>query len=446
MVGSLLLAGAAALALLVASPADQSAHVAGSLPPQVPVIRLPDAERARLFIAFADSITLRRDVMLATLASLDRSVADIVADTVLSEYTRTVGGACGAAEARLFPVRDGERTCADLPEAALEDAVQDLEQTFVAGTDRAIDGLARAAAQEDAEVPKIRARLYARIAGRIRVLLWGIGNRGDGSLDALDLFRQECARHEPLHRLEAELRDSAAVITAVSEFERAGETYARLQLGRVAEIAAASVLADDERIPASLREEPGGASRATDAWRAANDELASAFERSLDSAGDPLPAALWRIAYLERRRGDALPASTDPRRLVDMAYTLGLSDAERAAVDAIIADTTVRRADLDRRIVAEFDAWARSTARSGAAPYSIPPTQRMIAAYEELESLSTGALERTRGTIRSEIVRSAIVVPAERFEDTPLWWRLWSGTISIPGVAWGNRPATEDLP
>jgi hypothetical protein len=392
--------------------------------------------------------TLRRETMLAALASLGRDVAAIVADDIFARYAARVGPAHRRFIERCFPVIDGQVARPVLEPAAMIEAANAIQTEHAAATIDAIAELARAAARSPEEAENLAADLHRRLLAAERPIGGYAADPNDVSWsDALSMW-DDLARERPVHAaLRGGVESSAVFAAGLATFRGESRQLALDQLGEFGKLCAFYAGWSEDRIPPALALDREAAKSRRAAWLAANDAMADAIARAIETVGTPADAAAWLVHYLPRAHSDALPTSRPSDRSIAVVVLLGISDEERTALAAIEAESMVSRARRYRTLVDLTDAWFAADRKRGRTALSSPPPERLIEEFDTLDAFERSSAERMAAVLRSPFVRAR----AQRIAEAdavphliPLWRAIQTGRATMQGIDWA--PAQQQPP
>ncbi|MBL9119587.1 MAG: hypothetical protein JNL80_06720 [Phycisphaerae bacterium] len=444
----------AILALLLAAATGVTSQAAR--PQQAAREPTPIADRHKGFGRMTDGVMLRREAVMAALASLERDVASIVADGIFRDYAAAAGQAREEITAALFPVRNGEPAASTLSDAEIANAARTFEKRLAEATDMAITSLARAGAHDEAGAAELRADLYRRILATSSPISRDPMRADDATgSDALTLWKEALDRDLVLAPAKAWMPSHPQFVTALERLRSEGERLSRARMEDVAEFTMFYAVEGADRIPADLRLDRSVSKKRHQAWLTVNHAMAEAIEKALLTGPDaggvsgvgPLPAAVWIVRYLQVTRTDAVPSVSSAQTLIATATSFGMSEAEGEAMRSAVEQSMLARAGLFRRLVREYDEWARGAADRGETLFASPPPDRLVTAYDELDELDRTTRAKIVSAIESTFVRKRVKAIADAPPVPhliPMWRSLQTGQAMMQGVEWGPaKPASD---
>ncbi len=445
------------LAIALALIGGAAANAFGAHPQQAAPDTIPVADRHDGFGRTINRVLLRREAVMAALASLERDVATIVADESFRDYATAVGQAREEVEGALFPTKDGQPALGSLADAEIANVARTFEKRLVEATDNAITSLARAGADDEAGAAALRADLYRRILATSSPISRE-PMRGDAATtsDALTIWKEAVDRDPILAPAKSWMPSHPQFVTALDRLRSEGERLSRARLEDVAEFTMFYAVEGADRIPADLRLDRSLSKKRHQAWLTVNHAMAEAIERAFltgpeadDAPGvGPLPAAAWIVCYLQITRTDAVPSVSSVQTLIATTTSFGVSEAEADAMRLAVEQSILARAGLFRRLVRAYDEWARGATERGETLFASPPPDRLVAAYDELDELERTTRAKVVAAIESTFVRKRIKAIADAPPIPhliPMWRSLQTGQATMQGVEWGPAKPASDV-
>jgi len=383
---------------------------------------------------FAESL-LTRDELLAALDGLERPLTEPVLAAVFSAYAEAAGRAEKAALDAMYLEENGDVRYPPLSPPQLAAIAAAASKATAEATDAAVRELAQSGATAAMTEEQIAADLYRRLASRKYMsALSGYHRDGDPGYDTLADYqlalRVDRGIADAASRAAKDTAAKAAFDAAVASYRATGEVLGR----RVVEASGRSLIAprilwggpDPE--PADFGELTKVVRADQTMWAKANDSLGVAIASYLTAgispdAVDPYAASRWRLRHLEATASRATVVVSWAMAIADAATVLGASEAELAAMRAVVDQSLADQVSRMEATLAAYQAWVDAARAKGVHPYSTEPTPALMQALERQTALDRATRERVLATVQSPLLAEALraIVSPEEGARMPGW-------------------------